>query len=303
METRVNAALRCARAVHEATARAFRTSDRSPATRGRHADTETPAGDTRAWIRNIATAAVIGTLGIAIAGAVSTAGTASPKDAAPRPVVQVSVDTTVRQPTEFSHRSDRTTRDAERGALVDRNTALERNRQAIEQARADAAARERNKKLGQTAEEARKAAEELASNVPSRMPLGNYALRARWGEYGVWARWHTGVDLGAPLGTPIVAPAAGVVIHAGSGGGAGSWAGCYVVIRHNDGKSSLYAHMNCSIPVSVGQSVAPGTQLGVVGLTGRTFGAHLHMELYPAGVAYGDIYSTIDPLPWLGQGR
>lgn len=293
METRVNPALRCARAIRSAL--------QPSATAERARD-----GERRAWARNITTAAVISALGIAIAGAVTTAGSASPTDSAPVPAVQVSIDPSVRQPTEFSqdaNRSDRTSRDAERAALVDRNTALERNRQAIEQARADAAARERSKKLGQTADEARKAAEEMLSNVPSRMPLDNYTMRAGWGEYGVWARWHTGVDFGAALGTPIYAPASGVVIHAGSGGGAGSWAGCYVVIRHNDGKSSLYAHMQCSLAVTEGQKVVPGTRLGQVGLTGRTFGAHCHMELYPAGVPFGEIYSTIDPMPWLNQAR
>jgi len=300
----VNPALRCAHAVRDVATKALHAFDRSPFARRADTSQEQPS-EGRAWVRNLATAAVIGALGIAAAGAVSTAGSASPTDRVPdsTPVVQVSVDTNVRQPTEFSQQEERTSRDAERGALTDRNAAIQRNQEAIEQARADAAARERAARLGQTAEEARKAAEELASNVPSRMPLSNYTMRARWGEVGVWARWHTGVDFGAPLGTPIVAPAAGVVIHAGPGGGAGSWAGCYVVIRHNDGKSSLYAHMNCAISVSEGQTVAPGDLLGHVGLTGRTFGAHCHIELYPAGVEYGDIYNTIDPLPWLNQAK
>lgn len=265
------------------------------AARTRRRDTES-----RAWLRNIAAAGVIGTLGLALAGAMATSGTANPTDTAP--TANVSVANDVRQADEFSGRQDRADRTAPRGALEDRLAEQQARQKEIEEARLRSAQADRQKQLGESSKKTKENEKRLDSDVPSRMPLDNYTLRARWGEYGVWARWHTGVDLAAPLGSKISAPAAGVVEHAGPGGGAGSWAGCYVVLRHPDGQATLYAHMNCAMSVSVGQEVGAGTELGHVGLTGRTFGPHLHMELYPAGVTPGDIYSSIDPLPWLQQG-
>jgi murein DD-endopeptidase MepM/ murein hydrolase activator NlpD len=87
------------------------------------------------------------------------------------------------------------------------------------------------------------------------------------------------------------------VTTAGSGRASG-WAGTYVVIKHSDGTSSLYAHMS-SVDVSVGDDVDAGRVIGRVGQTGRAFGPHLHFEIYPAGVEAGDVYNAVDPWPWL----
>ncbi|HEU4547656.1 MAG TPA: M23 family metallopeptidase, partial [Microlunatus sp.] len=95
-------------------------------------------------------------------------------------------------------------------------------------------------------------------------------------------------------------PTAGVVTHAGSGGDAAGWAGNYVVIRHADGTQTLYAHMS-SISVQSGTKVTGGTRLGQVGQTGRAFGPHLHFEVYPAGAEPGDVYSAVNPQPWLNK--
>jgi murein DD-endopeptidase MepM/ murein hydrolase activator NlpD len=120
--------------------------------------------------------------------------------------------------------------------------------------------------------------------------IGSY-----FGQYGVWARYHTGLDFRAGQGTPIKAVKDGVVAFAGN---SGNWAGNYVAIKHGDGKTTLSAHMS-SVAVRSGERVRAGDVIGAVGQTGRTFGAHLHLELYPAGVRYGDVYKAINPQPWL----
>ena len=139
-----------------------------------------------------------------------------------------------------------------------------------------------------------------SSARPSRasLPLaGGYTIAARFGQVGSWSRYHTGQDFAAPVGTPIRAVTSGVVTVAGSGPASG-WAGSYVTIKHADGTSSLYAHMS-TVSVSVGQSVSGGRHLGDVGMTGRTFGPHLHFEVYPAGVTPGDVYRAVNPQPWM----
>ncbi len=125
---------------------------------------------------------------------------------------------------------------------------------------------------------------------------GAFHLAARFGQVGAWARYHTGIDFAAPIGTPIHATDTAVVTNAGIGS-ASSWAGNYVVIRFADGRQMLFAHMS-SVSVRVGQHVTGGQLIGHVGMTGRTFGPHTHVELYPAGVKPGDVYSAVDPAPW-----
>lgn len=123
---------------------------------------------------------------------------------------------------------------------------------------------------------------------------GSYVRGAGWGATGSWSRYHTGVDLSAPGGTPIRAVTSGVVM-ASTGGG---WAGTHVIIRHAGGGQTLYAHMS-SKAVSPGQIVQPGQVIGTVGMTGRAFGYHLHFEYYPAGTTPGDVYSSADPVSWM----
>ncbi|MDO5683461.1 MAG: peptidoglycan DD-metalloendopeptidase family protein [Propionibacteriaceae bacterium] len=127
----------------------------------------------------------------------------------------------------------------------------------------------------------------------SPLPAGRYTVGARWGAVGAWSRYHTGQDLGAPIGTPIHAAANGVVVSPNGGG----WAGVHVIIQHANG-STLYAHM-ASATVRPGQTVTAGQLIGYVGMTGRTFGPHLHFEYYPVGASTSNPYSTSDPYRWL----
>lgn len=132
-----------------------------------------------------------------------------------------------------------------------------------------------------------------AGKATTPMPQGRYSVGARWGAVGAWSRYHTGQDLSAPIGTPIHAVADGVVGSSNAGG----WAGVHAVIHHDNG-STLYAHM-ASMTVRPGQQVTAGELIGYVGMTGRTFGPHLHFEYYPEGTSTADPYSSSDPYRWL----
>ncbi|MDJ0597266.1 MAG: M23 family metallopeptidase [Crocosphaera sp.] len=90
---------------------------------------------------------------------------------------------------------------------------------------------------------------------------------------------HTGVDIAAAIGTPIVAAASGVVVFAG-------WSnkglGYQVSIRHSDGNVSVYGH-NQRLLVTSGQTVERGQQIAEMGSTGFSTGPHLHFEIRPGG--------------------
>jgi len=126
-------------------------------------------------------------------------------------------------------------------------------------------------------------------------PVANPVIGAHFGQYGLWSRYHTGLDFRAPYGAPIRAVRSGVVIYAGN---SGDWAGNHVAVRHADGMTTMSSHMS-RMAVRAGQNVQAGQVIGYVGQTGRAFGPHLHFELYPAGVTYGDVYRAVNPVPWL----
>ena len=98
--------------------------------------------------------------------------------------------------------------------------------------------------------------------------------------YGDW-RFHYGVDLSAPQGTPIYASRGGVVTTTAYEAGG---AGYYVSINHLDGFSTRYLHMTHYI-VSPGQYVAAGQVIGYCGSTGGSTGPHLHFSVYYNGTA------------------
>lgn len=131
----------------------------------------------------------------------------------------------------------------------------------------------------------------------SASPVPGAVIGSHFGQYGSWSRYHTGLDFRAGQGTPIKAVKSGVVLYAGN---SGNWAGNHVAIKHSDGKTTMSSHMS-SMAVSTGETVSAGDVIGYVGQTGRAFGAHLHFELYPAGVKYGDVYKAINPQPWLSD--
>jgi murein DD-endopeptidase MepM/ murein hydrolase activator NlpD len=107
---------------------------------------------------------------------------------------------------------------------------------------------------------------------------------------------HMGHDVSAARGTPVVAPYAGVIAwvryqRAG--------AGHYVVLDADDDHDYVFMHLRRgSIPVVAGQRVAAGEQIGEVGNSGRSFGPHLHFEVWVGGW-YEKGGEPVDPLPLL----
>jgi len=100
-------------------------------------------------------------------------------------------------------------------------------------------------------------------------------------EFGPrWGGFHPGIDIAVPTGVPIAAAGNGVVVVAGPNGGYGN----FVVIDHNNGYATAYAHQS-SIAVGQGQTVKQGEVIGYVGSTGFSTGPHLHFEIRVNGTA------------------
>jgi LysM repeat protein len=97
---------------------------------------------------------------------------------------------------------------------------------------------------------------------------------------------YNGIDIGAPKGTPIVASAGGTVLIARNNDGWNGGYGNYVVIQHNNGTQTLYAHAS-SVLVSSGDSVSQGQTIALVGRTGEATGYHLHFEVRGAENPFG----------------
>ena len=122
----------------------------------------------------------------------------------------------------------------------------------------------------------------IAEGFPRTSPYGT----RRSYNNGPVASYHAGTDWGAPEGTPILAPARAVVVLAEPldvRGGA-------VILDHGQGVYSGFWHLS-RIDVQVGQKLERGEQLGLVGTTGLSTGAHLHWEIRINGIA-------VDPLQW-----
>ncbi|RFU22109.1 M23 family metallopeptidase [Geodermatophilus marinus] len=105
-----------------------------------------------------------------------------------------------------------------------------------------------------------------------------------------WGTMHQGVDIAAPIGTPIYVPEGGVVLQAGPASGFG----LAVYVQHADGQITLYGHVN-QFFVSAGQVVEAGQQIAEVGNRGQSTGPHLHFEVHQGGL----YASRVNPAPWL----
>lgn len=96
-------------------------------------------------------------------------------------------------------------------------------------------------------------------------------------------KWHDAVDIGAPIGTELFAAEDGEVINVGNQdafrGCKGAAYGKFVVIKHNNGLTTLYGHLSKYI-VSIGQKVSRGEVIGYMGSTGNSTGSHVHFTVF-----------------------
>jgi murein DD-endopeptidase MepM/ murein hydrolase activator NlpD len=111
--------------------------------------------------------------------------------------------------------------------------------------------------------------------------------RVTSGFGGRWGTVHQGLDIAAPIGTPIHVPEGGTVISSGPASGFGLW----VRVQHADGTITVYGHINRSF-VKVGQKVAAGDVIAETGNRGQSTGPHLHIGVMQNG-------SYVNPKPWL----
>lgn len=121
---------------------------------------------------------------------------------------------------------------------------------------------------------------------PDTLILGNYVHPAPYKIYSNYGwrrrRMHYGVDLSYPMGTPVVAAFDGIVrVSKSNAGGYGQ----LVVIRHDNGLETYYAHLSKRL-VNPGQLVMAGDTIALGGSTGRSTGPHLHFETRYMGVPF-----------------
>ena len=129
--------------------------------------------------------------------------------------------------------------------------------------------------------EMRQAAEKQAAKIKENkwvLPLASYGITATFGQYGLWASYHTGLDFNANSGDQIYSVANGTVTETGYDGAYGN----KTVVTLDDGTEIWYCHQT-SIYVSVGDRVNGSEVIGTVGATGNVTGSHLHLEVRPGG--------------------
>lgn len=130
-----------------------------------------------------------------------------------------------------------------------------------------------------------------AKHLQACAPVTGRIITTAYRQAGAWAEgFHTGVDFAVPIGTSVWSAAPGTVVSAG-------WQGAYgeaVMVRHDDGMFSLYAHLS-EVSAVAGDKVTAGQQLGVSGSTGNSTGPHLHFEVRTSN----DYGAHTDPLAYL----
>jgi murein DD-endopeptidase MepM/ murein hydrolase activator NlpD len=176
-------------------------------------------------------------------------------------------------------RREAVTRDSRRDALAD--AASEELVEAAERQ-----AQERNAALARFAKQAEAQAAKIALNQ-WQLPVASVSLTAQFGDYGLWASYHTGLDFNGNGGDPIYSVANGVVTSVGYDGAYGN----KIVVTLDDGTEIWYCHLT-DYGVSDGEVVRAGEQIATMGSTGNVTGSHLHLEVRPGGGDPVDPYAA-----------
>lgn len=137
----------------------------------------------------------------------------------------------------------------------------------------------------------------ILNQIPNGWPITNKGVTGKfgWREHPILKRkeFHPGIDLAANIGTPIYAPASGVVEFSGY---SNNGYGYNVILLHNFGFKSVFAHMMRKDVVKAGDFVNKGDLIGYTGNTGLSTGPHLHYEVR-------FINKTLEPLYFLNLKR
>lgn len=143
-----------------------------------------------------------------------------------------------------------------------------------------AAERQAKERAALLADYAAQAAAQSAKIERNRwtLPVAYVALTARFGDYGLWANLHTGLDFNGAEGDPVYSVANGTVTAVGYDGSYGN----KTVVTLEDGTEIWYAHQS-TLLVDLGEEVRGGEQIGTIGSTGNVTGSHLHLEVRPGG--------------------
>jgi murein DD-endopeptidase MepM/ murein hydrolase activator NlpD len=117
--------------------------------------------------------------------------------------------------------------------------------------------------------------------LPSRWPVRGQVNSGYGGRTSPWSaksEFHSGLDIGARVGTPVKSPAPGTVVFAGVNAEYGQT----LIIEHGNETKSLYGHLS-RLNVAVNQKVQRGDVVALTGNTGRSSGPHLHYEIHVKG--------------------
>lgn len=208
---------------------------------------------------------------------------------APLELQTTSIDVALAQ-SQVSESQDDVVALAERRTQTTGQTAVLQGREQLAERVAREA--ERQALAAKQAEEAKQKAAEEARQAAQNwvLPMDRYNHTSGFGSR--WGRLHAGIDLAAPVGTPIYSVSSGVVLKASHTGSCGN----NVWVEHWDGSVTRYCHMDY-MSVTPGQRVGPGEKLGGNGNTGRSYGPHLHFEVRPGG----ENADPVDPIGWLSS--